>query len=296
MTGGEGAGAPLCSMMRSRDDGDANERANLGRAGVDAAAARGPGVERMRVPRVRVFFDIDGTLLLTDGAGRVALRTAMEAVYGTSGRLDGYHFHGKTDPQIVMELMTGAGLELDEVRSRLPDVFAAYVERLELELDARRGSGRIYLLPGVLELLDALERRDDVVLGLLTGNLEEGARLKLAAAKVRWVFDVGAYGSDAAERNEIARIAVDRCRSRWGEGAPGAVVVVGDTPEDVACARAVGGFAVAVATGRHGFAELEEAGADAVFADLGDTRAVVERILSFADASTRGEVGGGYRR
>lgn len=250
----------------------------------------------MKVPRIRVFFDIDGTLLLTDGAGRVALRAALEAVYGTSGPLDGYYFHGKTDPQIVMELMTGAGFGVDEIRSRLPAVFAAYVERLKRELDMRRGSGKILLLPGVLALLDDLERRDDVVLGLLTGNLEEGARLKLAAAQLRWVFDVGAYGSDADERTDIARIAVDRCRSRWGEGSPGAVVVVGDTPEDIACARAVGGFALAVATGRHMVPELEEAGADVVFADLSDTRTVVARILSFADLATTGEVGGGYRR
>jgi phosphoglycolate phosphatase len=239
--------------------------------------------------RVRVFFDIDGTLLLTDGAGRVAIRAALERVYGTSGSSDGYSFHGKTDPQIVVELISGAGLEEEEIRRRMHAVWPVYLERLERELSLRQAEDRITVLPGVADLLEALEKREEVSLGLLTGNVEEGARLKLAAAGVTAAFEVGAFGSDSEDRSEVARVALERSRSADGATSR-AMVVVGDTPEDIACAHAVGALAVAVATGRHGVEELVEAGADATFADLSDTGRVVDCLLSLS--RTRGASAG----
>lgn len=228
------------------------------------------------VARLRVFFDIDGTLLYTDGAGRAALHSALEMVFGTAGPIDGYYFHGKTDPQIVVELIGDAGVSREEIGRRLPTMWPVYLQALERELAVRRAAGRIRLLPGVTDLLAALEGREDVALGLLTGNIEEAARLKLAAAGVTAVFDVGGFGSDSEDRSEIARIAVERSRD---SGGPETFVVVGDTPEDITCAHAVNARAVAVATGRHAVAELEEAGADAVFDDLRDTAAVLRSIL-----------------
>lgn len=230
-------------------------------------------------PGLRVFFDIDGTLLETAGAGRTALSMALLRVFGTTGKVDGYHFHGRTDPQIVIDLMTGAGLSAEHVRARLPAVWPVYLAELERELETRRGTGRVRPLPGVVDLLAALEARGDVALGLLTGNIEEGARLKLAAAGLRMPFDLGGYGSDSAERVEIARVAVRRSR---GSGGSRHVVVVGDTPADIACARAIAASALAVATGRHGLAELAEAGADAVLPDLSDTSGVVALLLSLS--------------
>ena len=229
---------------------------------------------------VLILFDIDGTLLLTDGAGRTAFRHALQQVYGTTGSLSGYQFHGKTDPQIVMELMASVGLAVHEVEKRLDELWPLYVRRLALELDLRRRAGRITVLPGVPALLAALERRGDVVLGLLTGNVEPAARLKLAAAGIATAFAVGGFGSDSPVRAEIARVAVSRARAVHG-GALDAIgiVVVGDTPYDVACARAVGGRAVAVATGRHTAAELTAAGADEVFDDFRDTARVLAGIL-----------------
>lgn len=232
-------------------------------------------------PKRLILFDIDGTLLLTDGAGRVALSAALQAVYGTSGPVDGYTFHGKTDPQIVLELMSAAGLEAGAIRDRMAAVWPVYLDRLSRELDVRRAEDRIEVLPGVEDVLAVLFGRGDIVLGLLTGNIEEGARLKLAATGMAWRFDVGAFGSDSEERAEIARLAVERARVD-GQVA-GQVVVVGDTPEDIACARAVNARAVAVATGRHGVGELEEAGADAVFEDFSDTEAVVSSLLALAE-------------
>ncbi len=193
-------------------------------------------------------------------------------------------------------MLTVGGIEEAEVRRNLPSVWPIYLEALERELDDRRARGRIVLLPGVKELLAALERRPEVRLGLLTGNIEPAARLKLEAAGVNSRFDVGAFGSDSEVRAEIARIAVERCRAASGPGEAPAVVVVGDTPEDIACARAVSATAVAVATGRHGVAELEAAGADAVFRDFSDTGQVVDYILrsgKVADSKRTANRGGG---
>ncbi len=242
--------------------------------------------------RVRVFFDIDGTLLYTDGAGRVAISAALEEVFGTSGPIDGYVFHGKTDPQIVVELMLAAGLEEMEVRRRLAEIWPIYLRVLRRELEVRRRAGRIRTLPGVSELLAALAARADVALGLLTGNIEDGARLKLAAAGLMSGLGMGAFGSDSEDRSEVARVARRRSRSARDAAEP-ALVVVGDTPEDIACARAVDAYAVAVATGRHKVEELEAAGADVVFEDLSDTERVVGRILSLAglEGASAGAVG-----
>jgi phosphoglycolate phosphatase-like HAD superfamily hydrolase len=233
-----------------------------------------------------ILFDIDGTLLLTDGSGRVALRAALESVYGTAGPLDGYNFHGKTDPQIVLELMGGAGLPAAAIREAMPSVWPVYLERLETELDVRRRERRIQVLPGVPELLAGLESRPDVALGLLTGNIEEGARLKLEAAGMASSFRLGGFGSDSEDRAGVARVAVDRLRSSLGAAIDGvAVVVVGDTPEDIACARAVNARAAAVATGRHTVDELAAAGADVVFADFSDADRVVEQLVNLSGAS-----------
>ena len=232
-------------------------------------------------PKVRVFFDIDGTMLLSAGAGRVALETAMEQVFGTTGQLDSYHFHGKTDPQIVIDLLGAAGLDPTMIRSRLASMWPVYLEALKGELQIRREEGSIEMLPGVPELLAVLEGREGITLGLLTGNIEPAAWLKLQAANVTTRFEVGGFGSDAEVRIDIARIAVQRIQAV--DDAPSRVVVVGDTPDDIECARAVGGYSVAVATGRHGTQELAEAGADAVFADLSDTTVVLKTIMLAAE-------------
>ncbi len=254
-------------------------------------------MEKAATPtRVRVFFDIDGTLLYTDGAGRVAIRAALEDVFGTSGPIDSYIFHGKTDPRIVVELMTAAGLEASEVRRRMPEVWPVYLRLLERELEVRQREDRITLLPGITELLAALAGRPDVEVGLLTGNIEEGARLKLAAAGLGSSFGVGGFGSDSEDRAEVARAALSRSRDSGGEEP--ATVVLGDTPEDVACARAVDAYAVAVATGRHKVEELLESGADAVFEDFSDTGAVLSCILSLAglEGASVGAAGNGGDR
>ena len=226
-----------------------------------------------------VLFDIDGTLLWTDGAGRSAIRTALLAELGSTGPIEGFRFDGKTDPQIVRELLRAFGNPHAESGAHVQAVCDRYVEMLEGELASGKRTPHVF--PGVWELLDLIERRDDAVLGLLTGNLAAGARLKLASVGMEFDrFRVGAFGSDAAERGELPAIAAARAAELVGEPPTGEdIVIIGDTPADVTWGAGVGARAIAVATGSYGVAELAAAGAYAVFEDLLDTEGVLEAIL-----------------
>jgi phosphoglycolate phosphatase len=226
-----------------------------------------------------VLFDIDGTLLWTDGAGRRAIHAALIEVFGTTGP-EGHWFDGKTDPQIVHELMMLAGVAPSAVEERIDRLFSRYVDLLRYELRSPDHPARLY--PGVTELLDALETRDDVVLGLLTGNLADGARAKLDAVGIAPDrFLVGAFGSDHAQRPELPAVALRRYRERFGEELAGEhVVVIGDTPADLHCGRGIGARAIGVATGRYTAAELRRHDAHAVFDDLSDTAAVLDAIVT----------------
>ena len=225
-----------------------------------------------------VLFDIDGTLLLSDGAGRRAIMRALHEVYGATGPND-YHFDGKTDPQIVRELMTLAGLMDDHIDAHMTKLFQRYVECLNEEL--RSPTHRPYALPGVPALLDALEDETDVTLGLLTGNLRQGAEAKLAAVGLdAHRFRVGAYGSDHERRPELPAVALARAKTELGVEFHGShVVVIGDTPADLTCGNGVGARAIGVATGRFSVADLSEHEPSAVFKDLTDTAAVVQAIV-----------------
>lgn len=224
------------------------------------------------IPRIALF-DIDGTLLASGGAGRRAMERALLATFGSVGPAD-YRYDGKTDRQIVRELMRADGHADDAIDAGMDAVFARYLDGLGAEVAA------VERLPGVGPLLDALEARDDVVLGLLTGNVEHGARAKLGAAGLDHArFVVVAYGSDHEHRPELPRIARERAVARLGCDVPrDALVIIGDTPLDVACAHAQGARAVAVATGRFGVAELASHGPAAVLEDLGDLARAIEAI------------------
>jgi phosphoglycolate phosphatase len=224
-----------------------------------------------------VLFDVDGTLLWTDGAGRRAIHVALTELFGSTGPAD-YWFDGKTDRQIVRDLMRREGHGDPDIDARMEALFERYVARLHEELKASGDTARP--LPGVPVLLDALEARDDIVLGLLTGNLVEGARAKLRAVGIDpRRFRVGAFGSDHEHRPALPAIAQRRARETLGLDVAGRdVVVIGDTPADIECARAVDARAIGVATGRYSVEELRRHGPVAVFADLTDTTAVVHAI------------------
>jgi phosphoglycolate phosphatase-like HAD superfamily hydrolase len=226
-----------------------------------------------------VLFDIDGTLLSTNGAARRAFERGLLQVYGTTGPLATHPFDGKTDPQIARELLSLAGLNDPAIEAGFSDLWTAYLQELVRELAVPGHVTTLY--PGVLALLDALQRRADICMALLTGNIAQGAALKLQAAGIADYFAFGAFGSDCEQRHGLPAIAVERAHVRTGRRFQGrAVVVIGDTPDDVACGQALGVFTIAVATGRHSRAELLDAGADVALTDLADTSGVVHLLLN----------------
>jgi len=225
-----------------------------------------------------VLFDIDGTILLTDGAGRRAIHRALTEVFGRTGPAD-HRFDGKTDPQIVRELMRLAGSTDDQIDMEMQAVFRLYLRFLREELSSPMH--RPFALPGIRELLDALEARDDTVLGLLSGNLEAGAHAKLESVGIDpRRFVVGAFGSDHESRRELPAVARRCLEDATGIVVDGPdIVVIGDTPADIECGRSLGVRAIGVATGSHTASELAACLPASVFDDLSDTRAVVAAIL-----------------
>ena len=223
------------------------------------------------------LFDIDGTLLWTQGAGKRAMERALMAVIGNTGPA-GHRYDVKTDPQIVREAMLGTGHDASRVEMHTDEIIARYLVELEPELEGATPAS--FVLPGVHALLDAVHAQDDIMLGLLTGNVIRGAVRKLRAAGINPDrFVVGAYGSDHESRPELPPIARARAEALLGRPVHGSdCVIIGDTPMDVACGRPMGARAIAVATGHYDVAALTACAPDAVFADLSDTAAVLEAI------------------
>jgi phosphoglycolate phosphatase-like HAD superfamily hydrolase len=226
---------------------------------------------------VRLFlFDIDGTLVNVGGAGRMALASALQQVYGTTGAIEQYDFRGRTDPRIVLDLLGGAGWDEASIRAQLARCFDVYLRELEMLL---ADGGWVRVLPGVGEVVQALVAREDSVVGLLTGNIEPGARAKLRPTGLWPLFRVGAFGSDDVDRRRLPAVARQRVREALGHDIPfDRVTIIGDTPLDVDCARACGAVAVAVATGRYTGDELSACTPDALFSDLSDVRTVVDAL------------------
>lgn len=230
-----------------------------------------------------VLFDIDGTLLWTDGAGRRAIHRALLDEAGTAGPIERYRFDGKTDPQIVRELLSLADHPRAGDDAMIELVCRRYVGHLQAELE--RPSQATKLLAGTAELLEELEAREAAgaaLVGLLTGNVAPGAALKLQSAGLDPArFRVGAYGSDSARRADLPAVAAARASALTGRRFMGQdVVILGDTPEDVACGRAIGATSVAVATGFYDVAALRASGAAYVFETLADTTAVLDAIFA----------------
>ena len=225
------------------------------------------------------LFDIDSTLLSTRGAGRAAFAETFRAEFGIE-RVEGeISFAGRSDRAIVRDVLAGYGIEDDP--GTWERFLKGYLQRLERTLAARRGG----LLPGVLPLLVAIRERSDIAMGIVTGNVAAGARLKLAHYGIDSFFDFGGYGDHHTDRGGIAADAMDAAndflRAAHRQSAvPALTTVIGDTPEDVRCARAVAAKAVAVATGDSSLAELTAAAPDRTFADLTDRDAVLAIITA----------------
>jgi phosphoglycolate phosphatase len=234
-----------------------------------------------------VLWDIDGTLVRSNG-GRVAvdaflcaLRLSCQLEHDLRYPTDS---SGKTDPQIALELLAAASIGEPHAAGML-DVFGkTYLGELQQQRDALVTDLRV--LPGVSAILEDLRQRG-VVQSLLTGNLQPVAKLKLACAGIDGYidFDLGAYGSDHADRTCLVPIVRGRLRERFGRDADETqIVVVGDTPRDIACARAGGARAIAVATGGFSREQLEQHQPDVLLDDLSDTRAVLEALLQYSSS------------
>lgn len=220
-----------------------------------------------------LLFDIDGTLLLSGGAGVRAMTRVFEELYGIPDAFVASDVAGRTDTFILSSAFARVGLpDTPEQHARFR---ARYVTLLEEEI-RQPGQGRWGLLPGIAALLGALERDDTFHLALLTGNYERAAYLKLGQFGVDRFFGWGAFGDHSADRGELARMALSRAEAR-GVPPPARerTMVIGDTPHDVACARAIGARCLAVATGHHTLEELRAAGADVVLPDVTDTAGVL---------------------
>lgn len=217
------------------------------------------------------LFDVDGTLLLTEGAGRLAIAAALEERFGIRDDLAGIVMAGRTDPLIVGDVAARHALPLHDDAVEREAFWRAVFAHMRRLMDPPRGG----LLPGVLHVLDEVESEPAWVSALLTGNMPEMARIKLGAFGLFERFAFGTFGSEATDRNALACVAVARAAERYGV-TPAQCVVVGDTEHDVACARAAGARVVAVATGGQSRAELEPYAPDLLLDDLTDVGRLME--------------------
>jgi phosphoglycolate phosphatase len=235
--------------------------------------------EAVTMPRRLVLWDIDGTLLSTGPVGRLALEVGACRAAGLED-VPQVLMGGKTDPQIVRELLTGAGLVPDDADRALPAALEEARRFLEAGTDRIRDEGRVH--PGVRELLDALSAVDGVRQSLLTGNIAPNALVKVGAFGLDRHLDpeIGAYGTDHPERDGLVPIALSRARELREEAyVPGEVWVIGDTVRDLSCARAGGVNCLLVGTGHEGFDAVRTLEADAVVENLADTELVLKILL-----------------
>ncbi|HRJ71072.1 MAG TPA: HAD family hydrolase [Terrimicrobiaceae bacterium] len=221
-----------------------------------------------------LLFDIDGTLITSGGAGETALRHAVKERFGREEDLSGITLAGATDARIARALLEKHQIAVTpENISALLDAYLGFLrERISLH------PGRV--LPGIVKLLDGLRGRPDCVLALLTGNIVAGAEVKLAHYGVWDYFEFGAFADDHHDRNELGKFARARAQEKHGEEfSPERIFVIGDTPRDIECGRAIGARTVAIATGMYSREQLAEHQPDVLFDDLSDTQSVMAALL-----------------
>jgi phosphoglycolate phosphatase-like HAD superfamily hydrolase len=220
-----------------------------------------------------ILFDVDGTLLMAGGAGNRALGRALQHTYGLENGLNGIRLDGKTDPQIVREALGRYGKEASLTRQSLNSLFASYIPFLKDEVAT---SPDFRILPGVPELMATLSTQSSFALGLATGNIEEGARIKLDRADLTSFFTFGGYGSDAENRTELIRTAIERGLQEISPASAVDILLIGDTPRDVVHARTAGVRTLAVATGRYSVESLLAYKPDFVMPNLNCTEQIME--------------------
>lgn len=220
-----------------------------------------------------LLFDIDGTLVLSGGAGKRAMNRVFEEFYGYADVMEGITLSGRTDDKIMMDAYAKAGMEfsyeeLERFKSR-------YFERIKLEMLVDHNGKRV--MPGVAQVLPELQKRNDVYLALLTGNWEQGGRTKIGYFNLDHYFPFGAFSDDSSERTALVPIAVQRFEERYSlHPELRDVYVIGDTPADILCAKPHGVVSVAVAAASHSVDDLRPFAPDVLLEDLTDLPRVLE--------------------
>jgi len=221
-----------------------------------------------------VLFDIDGTLLTDGGAAREAYGHALDAVYGYRGDLRRYDFSGRTDPQITHMVLRDVGLSAADIDAKMDALWEVYLASLA------QSSSRVRELPGVRPLLDALAADSRVMLALLTGNIEPGARIKLGGASLNDYFPFGAFGSDSPRREELPPIAVARAAERSGIAFTGRdVVIIGDSIYDVRCGVPHDATTIAIASGKTSAEKLRAEKPDHLFESAEEMEGLLMAIV-----------------
>jgi phosphoglycolate phosphatase-like HAD superfamily hydrolase len=229
----------------------------------------------MPTSRRLLLFDIDGTLITSGGAGEGAIADAMKVRFGVEEDFAGIVLAGATDALIARNLLAKHGL--DVTPENITALLDAYLHALSGRVPRHKGR----VLPGIVTLLDRLKIHPECVLGLLTGNVVRGAEIKLGHYGVWDYFEFGAFADDHHDRNELGKFARSRALEKHGEEIPPErIYVIGDTPRDIECGRAIGAKTVAIATGTYSREELAGHTPDFLFDDLSDTDAVLRSLLS----------------
>jgi phosphoglycolate phosphatase len=240
---------------------------------IEAGAAGSAGTSGGAAGKRLLLFDIDGTLITSGGAGEQALRNGLRDKFGIQDDLHDIEIAGRTDEGIARSIFAKHGIPVTP--ENLGAFFDGYLHHLMQELPLRDGR----LLPGIPELLKAIRPRPNLLVALLTGNFERGAKVKLSHFGVWEFFEFGAFADDHHDRNKLGHFARTRARERHGiEFAGTDIDVIGDTPHDISCGKVIGARTIGLATGMYTSAHLRDAGADIVFEDLSDTGAVMARL------------------
>lgn len=229
--------------------------------------------------RILLLFDIDGTLIKSRGRGRIAMTAAAEAEFRRPIEIYFKDFAGSTDRRIILEMINKNGIGVEDVESAIDRVLARYVELLKSQMSS---PDSVVLLPGVKPLLEAVSQDGEFAAGLLTGNIEQGARIKLNPAGLNRYFSFGAFGDDNADRQKLPRFAVQRAEQLYRENfAPEKTWIIGDTPKDVNCGKANGLRTLAVATSAWSVEQLAVHRPDAVLPNLKDTGKILQIFRSW---------------
>ncbi len=224
-------------------------------------------------PLTAIFFDIDGTLLDMRGIGKDSFVRALKTTFAIDDDLSTISFAGSTDLDVLRQVMER------HQRILTPADFDRFHIQLPIALEAAAHQSELTLFPGVRPLLEALSTVPNIVLGLVTGNVEACAWIKLRQFQLHHHFVLGAFGNEHANRNEIARLALKRVEARLKPGQSiTARFLIGDTPNDIAAAHAINAVSIAVATGKFSVEALCEAGAMVALSDLSDTRGLLEML------------------